>query len=126
GISRRLVQTRASRNACPTKESHRQAVGLDFFSYARATVSATMARRLPSGTHPRGEAMTSRLAIILTWSIFLAAPFSHGGNPAKDKEALQGTWQMVEATLNGKKASVEVPDFLKGKLVVAGERMRLV
>jgi uncharacterized protein (TIGR03067 family) len=77
----------------------------------------------------KGLALTVLLAcglvgLPLVWA--LAAAVQPAGKGKSDKELLQGSWQIVEAEMNGKKAEGEEGDRIKAlKLVVKGGTMKL-
>src|SRR5947209_1878213 len=52
----------------------------------------------------------------------VAGPHLRGGTPAEDVKALQGTWLMIDATVDGKKNEA----LQKAKLTISGNRMKLI
>jgi uncharacterized protein (TIGR03067 family) len=67
--------------------------------------------------------MKTRFAWSVVVGFVLAAPLLRGGQPAKDKEALQGTWQMVEMQYKGEAGPMEIVD--SSKVVFKGDKMDL-
>jgi uncharacterized protein (TIGR03067 family) len=69
--------------------------------------------------------MIRRFALILVLAVFMAGPTLYGGDAAKEKEALQGNWKVIDITLEGKKGADLSPHLLKGQLTITGDRMKL-